>query len=163
MSTERTLIEPAQIREGDTIRYEANVGGPGHYAREWVAQDHGDDRCEGDGAYYLLERPEPVERVLDFVPDVETLGWLTVAERDEPVLGSWRRHEWQNALGLRVTALQPERDYLPDSVIDFQEAVAVPKAALAALALAHPPQWVAGRPNLLEPVDHFLRVARGDR
>lgn len=162
MSTKRTPIEPSEIRKGDTIRVEHPPGSI-LLASEYRATGDGQAWGEARTQHFLVERPEPTERVLDFVPDVETLGWLTITERDEPVLGVWRRNQWcpSHASDFVVTAMQMERDCAPSEVVDFQEAVAVPKAALDALALAYPPTGMPWADH--EGVHAFLRIARGDR
>lgn len=144
--TTRVPIERDGIRKGDLIRAEVKDGAipPGALINAEYVADEDRDNAGADilGVpcdLFLLDRPEPEPVPLDFIPSTPTLGWVTLAIDDSRVLGMWERYEYDGVLGdepTRVSALVREHDLVPDQVADFQEAEAVPKAALDALVLA---------------------------
>ena len=83
MSTERTPIEPSEIRSGDLVRKEL-VGHPANYqAIEFIANVDG--KAPDDGStYYLLDRQKPAVEL----PTEPTWGWLTTRESARS-LGLW--------------------------------------------------------------------------
>lgn len=123
--TEKTTIDPSEIREGDTIRWE----GLDHQDRtrlaiEYIAHHDGDHRgwLEDGGEYYLLKR---FERPTSPVPDVETLGYVHLGGR--LILGVWRTHDYRPRMdGVGRSAIQWERDIPVDQVTGFTPAIAIP-------------------------------------
>ncbi|MEH3033330.1 MAG: hypothetical protein PGN07_04640 [Aeromicrobium erythreum] len=117
-------IKPEDIREGDLIRWEASDSGEGHIdAIEYVAL-HDEDARLSLGKHYRLGRPAPKVDL----PTEPTLGWVT-SKYGGSVLGTWERYT--SIYGSHEdSALVRELDLPLDDVSDFQEAVAVPKAAL---------------------------------
>lgn len=125
--TEKTPINPTEIREGDTIRWEGIDERRGtRLAIEYIAHHDGDDRSWSDdgGEYYLLKR---FERPTSPVPNVDTLGYLHHGGR--LILGVWRTHDYRPHVdGVGRSALQNERDIPVDQVTGFTQAIAVPVA-----------------------------------
>lgn len=166
--TTRTPIDWTEIRVGDVVECEAygmttrlTVR---HLDSERVYAAHGTVAPEGSmllkgHRWFLLERPVPPDDAGRHLPDEPTLGWAVVEE--QRTAGVWCVKRWRSPIDGSdlVTLLQREIELVASQVDDFIEGELVPKASLDALVLAHPPRL--GR--VLDPVDHFLRVVRGDR
>lgn len=120
--SERRLIDPSEIREGDKVRFEV---ADTDIAYEW--RQNGHPRSEHRiGTYYLLDRPTPPVEL----PETPTLGWLTVHGQTLP--GLWARHQYKSILEGRSTetAIQWERDFPMADITAFAPATAVPTEAL---------------------------------
>jgi hypothetical protein len=155
--SERTPITQDEVREGDVVEFERDTPAPvsGAFAMTVVAQHDRQWSAHFDRAF-LLERPEPENDPARHLPAEPTLGWAVVDGKYYP--GRWHLYR-PRAAEAPMCLLQPEREIVAVDVDDFVEGVLVQKSALDALLLAHPPRPGA----LLEPVDHFLRVAVKDR
>lgn len=165
--SERTPIEPDEIRVGDTIRTESRDGTPfdsrGTVASEWIATGEEVARpFSSQVDLFLIDRPEQADDPARHLPAEPTLGWAVVGGEHHP--GMWVVHRspqppWSGKRETLVFLLQREREVPASDVDDFVEGVLVQRSALDALLLAYPSR--TGAP--LEPVDHFLRVVVNDR
>ncbi|GAA0189650.1 hypothetical protein GCM10008944_01280 [Cytobacillus oceanisediminis] len=149
MSTERTPIEPSEIRKGDLIRWENPWKDAVLRAVEYRADMPGIGWANG-GHHFLLDRPDPLA---DFPTD-RTVGIVLFADgsyRSGAVLVDAGRDLWVD--GERVPSARAPHRFIPGEIVST--------AALDALALAYPPGnegWPGNEAALA-----FLRTARGDR
>lgn len=160
MSTERTPIEPSDIRAGDLLRFEfSSPPWPGStVAFEWRSQIDGEG-YNGRGEHYLLGRSEPVVEL----PSTPTLGWVTTDVVTTPALGTWATYT--STVVFREEdpteyLMQSERDLVAAKVRTFTPATAVPTAALERLREALD-LWVVADRGIASDVSAFLKAVDG--
>lgn len=132
--TEKTPIEPDQIKAGDLIRIEMDPGVERapfsvDYAADFVAGEYRATRdgsmggwSPEEGTFYLVHRPERPESP---VPTSATLGWLHGTGGLKPQLGVWRQHDYSMRDGVGRAVLQNEREVSVDAVTGFTPAIAI--------------------------------------
>lgn len=151
----KEVIKVADIRKGDLIRVEWPEDTPSEdqacRALEYIAPQDNYPWMQGVN-HYLLERPEPV------FPDEPTLGWATWTSDWGTYLAVWRKEDDE---------VYPDADRhlksgtLNDEFLSFEEAVAVPKAALDKLREDYKkgdelPGWEETGEYLDTAIDDFL-------